>query len=291
MKSTLLKFAVVAFVGCGVALAAQAQSSSAAGTPPAPPAKVFFFRGTPGMDGGTFANERIMGGFNSAVVKNAPFTAQVTHESVQVLADGNRIDRKDTGTIARDSVGRTRREMSLPAIGPLAASGPVPRLIFIKDPAAGKNYILNEKKKTALAMNISPKEKGKLRAFRFAHSPMGAKEPVASTESLGTKTMDGLTVQGTRTTRTIPAGQIGNEKPIVITVEKWYSPDLQTVVSLTRTDPRFGTTKYQLTNVDRADPPQSLFIVPQDYTIKPINIFKRKFVKQGMPAPPPPGNF
>ncbi|MHB8411785.1 MAG: hypothetical protein ACYDDI_07530 [Candidatus Acidiferrales bacterium] len=288
MKSKLLKFAVVAFVGYGVALAAHGQSSSIAGTPPAPPAKVLFFRTAPGMDG-TFANERIMGGFNSDVVRNAPFTAQVTHESIQVLADGNRIDRKDTGTIARDSVGRTRREMSLPAIGPLAASGSVPRLIFIKDPAAGKNYILNEKKKTALVMNIS--FKGKLRAFRFAHSPMGAKEAIVSTESLGTKTMDGLTVQGTRTTRTIPAGQIGNEKPIVITVEKWYSPDLQTVVSLTRTDPRFGTTSYQLTNVDRADPPQSLFIVPQDYTVKPIRMFKRKFATPGMPAPPPPGDF
>ncbi|HVA18155.1 MAG TPA: hypothetical protein VMV59_10645 [Candidatus Dormibacteraeota bacterium] len=289
MKNTVLKCTVVALAGYGIALGAQAQSSSAAVSPPAPPAKVFFFRGTPGMAGGTFANERIMGGFNSAVVRNAPFTAQVTHESIQVLADGNRIDRKDTGTIARDSVGRTRREMSLPAIGPLAASGAVPRLIFIKDPAAGKNYVLDEQKKTALVMNISFGKK--FRAFRFADSPMGAKEPVASTESLGTKTMDGLTVQGTRTTRTIPAGQIGNEKPIVITIEKWYSPDLQTVVSLTRTDPRFGTTKYQLTNVDRAEPPQSLFIVPQDYTVKPMGAFKRKFGKPGMPAPPPPGNF
>ncbi|MHB8542114.1 MAG: hypothetical protein ACYDCD_14420 [Candidatus Acidiferrales bacterium] len=289
MKSKIIKFAVVAFVGYGVALAAHAQSSSAAVSQPAPPSNVFFYRGAPGMAGGTFAYERIMGGFNSDVVRNAPFTAQVTHESIQVLADGNRIDRKDTGTIARDSVGRTRREMSLPAIGPLAASGTVPRLIFIKDPAAGKNYILNEKKKTALVMNIS--FKGKLRAFRFAHSPMGAKEPVKATESLGTKTMDGLTVQGTRTTRTIPAGQIGNEKPIVITVEKWYSPDLRTVVSLTRTDPRFGTMKYQLTNVVRANPPQSLFIVPQDYTVKPIRMFKRKFATPGMPAPPPPGDF
>jgi hypothetical protein len=91
-------------------------------------------------------------------------------------------------------------------------------------------------------------------------------------------------VQGTRTTRTIPAGRIGNENPIVITTEKWYSPDLQTVVSLTRTDPRFGTTTYQLTSINRADPPQSLFIVPQDYTIKSGGMMKRRFAK---PAPAP----
>ena len=109
------------------------------------------------------------------------------------------------------------------------------------------------------------------------------------TISLGTKTMDGLTVQGTRRTRTIPAGQIGNDKPIVITREEWYSPDLQMVISSTRSDPRFGTTTFQLTNINRSDPPQSLFIVPQDYTTAPGGMMKHKFVK---PAPSsPPGAF
>lgn len=287
MKNKIPKFTTVALLIFGVTLGARAQSSSTEAQQ-APPSKVFVYR-APGMASGTFAYERIAGDFGGAVVKNAPFSAQVTRESIQVLADGNRIDRKETGTIARDSVGRTRREMSLPSIGPLAASGPVPRLVFIKDPAVGKNYVLDEQKKTALAMSIS--FGGKFHAFKFAHSPMSAKDPVESTESLGTKTIDGVAVQGTRTTRTIPAGQIGNEKPIVITTEKWYSSDLQTTVSLTRTDPRFGTTTYHLNNINRADPPQSLFIVPQDYTVKPADMFKRKFAKPGVPAPPPPDDF
>ena len=237
-----------------------------------------------GMPGGTFAFERLVGGFDSTVVKNAPFSAQITRETVQVLADGNRIDRKETGAIARDSVGRTRREMSLPAIGPLAASGPVPHLVFIKDPAAGKNYALDEQKKTAMVMDISSSEKSHV--YKFERSPMGSNELAVSTESLGTKTIDGLNVEGTRTTRTIPAGQIGNEQPIVITTEKWYSPELQTIVSLTRTDPRFGTTTYQLTNINRADPPQSLFIVPQDYTVTSGSMMKRRFERTAPPAPP-----
>ena len=102
------------------------------------------------------------------------------------------------------------------------------------------------------------------------------------TESLGTKVMDGLTVEGTRYARTIPAGQIGNDKPIVITREEWYSQDLQMVVASTRTDPRFGTTKYQLTNISREEPAQSLFAVPPDYTPAPIQMM----MKEKSPTPP-----
>ena len=106
--------------------------------------------------------------------------------------------------------------------------------------------------------------------------------PNVQTTSLGTKTIDGLAVQGTQVTRTIPAGQIGNDKPIVITRVEWYSQDLEMVVSSTRTDPRFGTTTYQLTNVNRGEPVQSLFTVPSDYTPETPAKGKRFFMA---PAP------
>ena len=86
------------------------------------------------------------------------------------------------------------------------------------------------------------------------------------TESLGNKTIDGLTVEGTRYTRTIPAGKVGNDRPLVITTEEWYSPQLQMVVSRTHTDPRFGTMTFQLNNINLNEPPQSMFAVPEDYT-------------------------
>src|SRR5207249_9818645 len=82
------------------------------------------------------------------------------------------------------------------------------------------------------------------------------------TESLGTQTINSVTAQGTRYTRTIPAGQIGNEQPIIIVSERWYSPDLQIVVMSKRSDPRFGETTYQLTNLQRSEPAASLFQVP-----------------------------
>lgn len=236
------------------------------------------------MGPGSFAFERIVGAFGGKVVTNAPFSAQVNRETVQVLSDGTRVDRKETGSIARDGVGRTREEITLSAIGPFAASGIVPRVVFIRDPAAGKNYILNENIKLAMIHPAGANEQGR----RMMKQKMNAGEnPNVQTVSLGTKTIDGLTVQGTRRTRTIPAGQIGNDKPIVITRDEWYSPDLQMVIASTRSDPRFGTTTFQLTNINRSEPPQSLFMVPQDYTVTPGGTMKRRFAKP--PAAPPDG--
>ena len=87
------------------------------------------------------------------------------------------------------------------------------------------------------------------------------------TEDLGTQTMEGLLVTGTRTTRTIPAGQIGNDKPISIVTEVWTSPDLKTIVSSKRSDPRMGEQTFQLTNIARTEPDPSLFTVPADFKV------------------------
>jgi hypothetical protein len=73
--------------------------------------------------------------------------------------------------------------------------------------------------------------------------------------------------EGTRITRTIPAGAIGNEKPIVIVTERWYSNDLQTVVMTKRSDPRMGETTFTLTNIQRSEPDPALFQVPADYSV------------------------
>jgi hypothetical protein len=95
-----------------------------------------------------------------------------------------------------------------------------------------------------------------------------AEDGQAKTESLGKQTIEGVTAAGTRTTRTIPAGEIGNERPLEITSEVWTSPDLQILVLSKRTDPRIGETVYRLTNIQRGDPDPSLFRVPSGFTMK-----------------------
>jgi hypothetical protein len=85
---------------------------------------------------------------------------------------------------------------------------------------------------------------------------------------LGTQTIEGVPAQGTRITRTIPAGQIGNVQPIVITTENWYSPGLKVLVMSKSNDPRMGETSYKLTNIQRSEPAPSLFQPPDDYTVR-----------------------
>jgi hypothetical protein len=87
-------------------------------------------------------------------------------------------------------------------------------------------------------------------------------------DSLGTQVINGVSAEGTRTTRTIAAGEIGNSAPIQIVSERWYSPDLQTVVQSTRTDPRFGTTTFSLSNIQKTEPAGTFFAVPADYTVQ-----------------------
>jgi hypothetical protein len=87
-------------------------------------------------------------------------------------------------------------------------------------------------------------------------------------EDLGKQLVEGVEAEGTRTTVTIPAGEIGNERPIEIVSERWYSPELQLVVMTRHSDPRMGETTYKLTNINRSEPAKSLFEVPSDYTIK-----------------------
>jgi hypothetical protein len=88
-----------------------------------------------------------------------------------------------------------------------------------------------------------------------------------NTETLGKQTIDGVQAEGTRSTITIPAGEIGNEREIKIVNERWYSPELQTVILSKHSDPRMGETVYRLTNINRSDPHPSLFQVPSDYTL------------------------
>ena len=110
----------------------------------------------------------------------------------------------------------------------------------------------------------------------------GNTEPVV--EDLGQQFMEGVTVEGTRTTMTIPAGHIGNELPIKIVSERWFSPDLKVLVMSRQSDPRFGETTYRLTNITRGEPAPELFEVPADYqVIDPVNKLNRDVVIERKP--------
>ena len=238
-----------------------------------------------------FVSDMLVGG---NPVKGAPYSAEAVTETTQTLADGTRIVQKSTAMIYRDSLGRERREQTLPAIGPFTPQGDPPQIISIFDPVAGVNYSLNPKERIAVKLP-SPANLPNLPAlgvtkeFNVTVSGPGpgiqsapasptvffygggvspnSKEP-PKVEQLGWKLIEGLQAEGSRTTITIPAGQIGNDRPIEIVDEQWRSPDLQVIVLSSHNDPRMGETVYSLVNVSRADPAASLFQVPPDYTLQ-----------------------
>ncbi len=233
------------------------------------------------------------GGFQRASaspVQGAPYSATITNESVQTLADGNRIVQTSTGTTARDSLGRTRQDAALPPIGNMRPPD-APHLVFLQDPVAQTSYTLNLTDKTAVKNPPFPGmgAPGLMTSVAIGGA-MVAKAPPplagmpqqmvtiqsraiaddegqAETEDLGLKTMEGVSVTGTRTTHIIPAGKIGNDKPLSIVTEVWTSPELKTVVYSKRSDPRMGDQTFHLTNIVRAEPDPSLFAVPSDFKI------------------------
>lgn len=97
---------------------------------------------------------------------------------------------------------------------------------------------------------------------------------IASDAPLEHKTIEGVAVEGRKTTTVIPAGQVGNEQPITITSEEWRSPDLNLLVLTKHSDPRSGESSYRLINIVRAEPDTSLFMVPADYTVRETGIRK-----------------
>ena len=96
---------------------------------------------------------------------------------------------------------------------------------------------------------------------------MSGEQGQTTSTDLGSQIIEGVVANGTRTTLTIPAGQIGNEKPISVVTEVWTSPDLKAIVYSKRNDPRMSEQTFQLTNIQRVEPDASLFTVPSDFTI------------------------
>jgi TonB family protein len=335
--------------------------------------------------GGTFDFVSTEMSLSGKVVKGAPYSATGVTERTQTLADGNRIVNKSSSQFYRDAEGRTRREQTGSFINSFMAanSAEAPRTIFINDPVAGVNYILNEKDRTArkltpmkfdfpdskmfesyskmstdmlrnlsnfkgfsayppeakaagvegfVPVKVTINDAGEVvsavatdghpllrqaavdaakkwvfdannrRAIKNNETTIGytytlsntqtatrvfstpstpyqviisggdvarrTSPPNTKTESLGKQMIEGIEAEGTRTTTTIPAGKIGNERDIDIVSERWYSPELQVVVITKQDDPRTGTNVYRLTNISRGEPARTLFEVPADYTIK-----------------------
>jgi hypothetical protein len=159
--------------------------------------------------------------------------------------------------------------------------------VFINDPVAGTVYTLNESEKTAHKLPGGVGSAGRRDGCyqdgrscggtaaqremtyvqRIEKTGAAPQEHTGKTEDLGTQNIEGVAAKGTRSIVTIPAGEIGNDRPIDIVSERWYSPDLGLVVMSRHSDPRMGETTYRLTHLQSSEPSKALFQVPSDFKL------------------------
>jgi hypothetical protein len=195
--------------------------------------------------------------FGDKLIKNAPFSAEILIENSRRLFDGSVVTKQSKGTTYRDGAGRTRRERTLDDIAGFSIGEPQ-KFVVINDFPANTNYFIDLNRKTV-----------RQNPLRDNRPPQRDFEPKdGKTESLGTKMLEGVSVEGTRTTFEIPVGQIGNDKPIQVVTEKWYSPELQLVIMSKHTDPLAGEQIFRLVNIKLGEPSPDLFTVPNDFKME-----------------------
>jgi hypothetical protein len=253
-RTVVAGYALIATLGLALAVGAQG---------PPPPPDDFGHRG-PGGPGpgprepmaGSFELGGLVGAFGGKTVTGKPFQAKFKIKRVMTLAN-NVITRNVSGVVARDSDGSTYRDITLSDIGPLESSGKPREFVYIKNVTKMMDYVIDVPR--GAYREFASRSRDSVGGDRPSDwSPqMGPKggpgtdnvvdNPSATYSDPGSGTS--YKVDDKKVTRTIAAGTIGNQNDIVITWERWYSPDLDLVVQETRNDPRFGTSTYQVTNI------------------------------------------
>ncbi|MGE3467206.1 MAG: hypothetical protein AB7J13_09760 [Pyrinomonadaceae bacterium] len=209
-------------------------------------------------------NARFVGAelrFGDKLVTGQPFSAEIIIQDTKRLFDGSTIVRESQGAIYRDSGGRTRREQPLDMVGGFSVvgqDGNPQKLVFINDPANKVQIFLDTNNRVA---RRSPLGRGP--------GPLEPKGPAnAREESLGTRVIEGVSAEGTRTTFEIPAGEIGNTHALQVVTERWFSKELQILVLSRHLDPIAGEHVFKLVNIKRGEPSAVLFSIPTGFSIE-----------------------
>jgi len=192
-------------------------------------------------------------------VLNRPVTANEVRTAVQTLSDGSHIRSSETNTFYRDSHGRMRVETD---------TG-----IMIYDPDAGVTYDLTKRNHTYTKHYDAHGATVTIAAaahYSSVHSSSGwqttqPKPAGTVSEDLTPQTVNGVFAKGSRITSTIPMGTIGNDQDLKVVSERWTSDDLRLLIKSSNSDPRFGVTTYELTNIVPGDPDPALFQLPSGY--------------------------
>jgi hypothetical protein len=186
------------------------------------------------------------------------------------------VDHSDTSLFYRDDRGRMRTESQ--------------GAIVIFDPVAGLSYLMRTSNKmysqsaignpngwtwvSAAGSEASVRPSAARQApgdpaVAMAQRRFGLPATQPVTETLAPRTVNGIMANGSRVTITIPKGALGNDRDMKVVNERWYSDELKVLVKSVNSDPRYGVTTYDLTQVVQGSPDPSLFHVPADFRLLP----------------------
>ena len=230
------------------------------------------------------------------LVTGAPYSGRGVTVYTATLSDGTHIKRESSFTIARDSAGRLRREQD----DSVWITDPVAQVTYVLKPSdhtarqlplgafgffgfaplatagtTGAGGTRGGRGAGAVpadpAPAISRKTFDPVSATTYVYAPASglkfARRPLGPPESLGARVIEGVNATGTRTSTTIAAGAIGNDRAIVVSDERWYSDELKIVIASDSKDPRSGDTTFRMMDLKRTEPDHSLFVVPAGYRI------------------------
>jgi hypothetical protein len=211
--------------------------------------------------------------YSSPAWGKAPYRATVKTTREQKLMDGNAIHGSATTHQARDTAGRTMSETSMGCTPGLDGQlQPIVR-VTVYDPG----------KRTTLSWSVSDNAP---KVVHVVHQPEPVASPAVQTaqhtappvrpqqrvevhsENLGSKMIAGVMAEGSRTVRTIPAGEQGNDLPIEVVDEVWIAKDLGLAVMRVSDDPRSGKTTTEVVELNQGEPDASLFTAPAGYKLE-----------------------
>lgn len=197
-------------------------------------------------------------------VKGAPFSGQANITIRMKQFDGARMERKLDGKYYRDSDGRVRREQLIVGLGAATPRKDSQNIVTIVDPVAGFIYTIigSERAVQRVPIGKAPPAVGGVPPSSLLPEGFATRD-----EALGTRTIEGVPATGTKTFVTVPAGLMGNERPVEVVEERWESADLKLVLLSHQQNPVSGEVEYRLTNISRAEPPADLFRIPAGYKV------------------------
>jgi len=206
----------------------------------------------------------------SGPIIGKPVSAIEEHYSQEIMDDGYREEHESSGLFYRDEQGRMRVESQTRIV----IYDPIASVVYIADVTA-KTYRKTSFQKGA-PVRIAVVDQGLWVSDgeNYEKSQSPSPPPASNDHSAPSTSRDlpatlinGVQARGIQTTSIIPVGAIGNDHELKVIHERWYSDENKLLLKSVDSDPRFGTTRYQLTSISQTPPAPSLFQMPSNYIL------------------------